>query len=224
MNYLCHGYRFLAQPYFLAGTAVPDWLNVVNRRAKARPKQVQQLSGFDDDRMRAVARGILQHHHDDDWFHRTRAFAELSLHFTDRTRSLCHNDPTIRSSFVGHILVELLLDAVVAADRPGLLDGYYRALEQIDPPLVQTVVDRIVKVPAAGLGDFIAVFQRSRFLYDYAQDDKLLMRMNNVMRRVRLPSLPHDFLDFLPEARTAVRDRMDELLVGAGIAHPGHDV
>ena len=32
MNYFAHGVRFLEDPYFLAGTAVPDWLSVVDRR------------------------------------------------------------------------------------------------------------------------------------------------------------------------------------------------
>ena len=36
MNYFGHGHRFIDNPFFLAGTAVPDWLSVVNRRVRAR--------------------------------------------------------------------------------------------------------------------------------------------------------------------------------------------
>ena len=38
MNYFAHGYAFLDDPYFLAGTAVPDWLSVIDRRMRARSK------------------------------------------------------------------------------------------------------------------------------------------------------------------------------------------
>ena len=46
--------------------------------------------------------------------------------------------------------------------------------------------------PAAGRepGTFIGMFSRERFLSDYADDGKLLFRLNQVMRRVGLPLLP----------------------------------
>jgi hypothetical protein len=36
VNYFAHGRRFIDDPYFLAGTAVPDWLNVVDRQVRVR--------------------------------------------------------------------------------------------------------------------------------------------------------------------------------------------
>ena len=41
MNYFAHGRPFVDDPYFLAGTAVPDWLNVVDRRVRVRSKQAR---------------------------------------------------------------------------------------------------------------------------------------------------------------------------------------
>ena len=76
MNYFAHGRRFTQEPYFLAGTAVPDWLNVVARRVKARSKHARVFVNNVDPRLAALARGIQQHHFDDGWFHETRAFAE----------------------------------------------------------------------------------------------------------------------------------------------------
>jgi hypothetical protein len=42
MNYLAHGREHLDRPYFLAGTAVPDWLNVSDRRSRVRRKQAAE--------------------------------------------------------------------------------------------------------------------------------------------------------------------------------------
>ena len=39
MNYFAHGHRFVDDPYFLAGTAVPDWLSVVDRKVRVRAAQ-----------------------------------------------------------------------------------------------------------------------------------------------------------------------------------------
>ena len=38
MNYFAHALPFLDQPYFMAGTAVPDWLTVVDRQRGFAPE------------------------------------------------------------------------------------------------------------------------------------------------------------------------------------------
>ena len=212
MNYLAHGFRFIDDPYFVAGTAIPDWLNVVDRKARVRSKNAAPLVDNDQEDVGSIARGIVQHHSDDDWFHGQRAFAELSLDFTVKTRESCNNDSTMRAGFVGHILVELLLDNEIAKRHPGLLDHYYETLEKIDGPLIQETVNRISKVPVSDLPQFINAFGRIRFLYDYAEDDKLLFRINNVLGRVRVPKLTERFTEILPGARAAVAERYDELI------------
>jgi hypothetical protein len=51
-------------------------------------------------------------------------------------------------------------------------------------------------------------------LWDYSDDGKLLVRLNQVMRRVRLPALPCSFVKLLPAMRSEVRQRKFELLEG----------
>lgn len=212
MNYLAHGYRFTDHPYLMAGTAVPDWLSVVDRRVRARSKGALPLVDDADPRVAAIARGIVQHHADDDWFHRTPAFAELSWQFTAQIRDVLGRDDGLRPSFLGHILVELLLDASLAENSPQLLDAYYAALDHVDGHIVQLTVNRIAARPAEQLAEFIDLFRQHRFLYDYAADDKLLQRLNQVMRRVGLANLPPELLAVLPEMRNIVRARRSELL------------
>jgi len=109
----------------MAGTAIPDWLNIIDRRMKTRRKSAIQFVKDADTRVAKIARGIVQHHHDDDWFHRTRAFAELNLQLTVMAREALPNDEGFRPSFLGHILVELLLDGILYRQQPDLLDRYY---------------------------------------------------------------------------------------------------
>ena len=86
MNYFAHGQAFVDDPWFLAGTAIPDWLNVSDRGVRVRPKNAAHLMDDADRRVAALARGITRHHEDDAWFHSTAAFAELSWGFTARLR------------------------------------------------------------------------------------------------------------------------------------------
>jgi hypothetical protein len=226
MNYFAHGRHYVADPYLLAGTAVPDWLNVVDRRIRARQKAALPLTRDDDPCVAAVARGVVQHHRDDDWFHQSRAFAELSWGFTRRVRDELPGDDGLRPSFLGHILVELLLDAVLIEEDPMRLDAYYQAMDRLDPTAVQMAVNRITQRPTDQLGRMIELFREVRFLPDYTDDDKLFFRLGQIMRRVRLSPLPNRIRAVFPWARDQVRQRRGELLQNERTrdAHhePGH--
>ena len=139
MNYFAHGRHVVEDPYLLAGTAAPDWLSVVNRRVRARATG-SAIGRLRRSALSAVARGVVQHHHDDDWFHRTRAFAELSWRFTAELRDLLPEDDGFRPSFLGHILVEILLDAALIEEDPSRLDAYYDALGSLAPARVSRCV------------------------------------------------------------------------------------
>jgi hypothetical protein len=212
LNYLAHGYRFVDRPWFLAGTAIPDWLGAADRRVRVRSKQAEPFTHDADDRLAELASGILQHHADDAWFHETNAFVELSMKFTFAIRGHLPADDRFRPGFLGHISVELLLDSVLAARSPGRLDAYYQAVSQVDPETVQEFVNRMASGSTSRLARLIGLFKSERFLDDYATDDGLLMRLNHVMLRVGLETLPDSLLTFLAEAREVVTQRADELL------------
>jgi len=212
MNYFSHGYRFVDDPYFVAGTAVPDWLSVADRRVRARAARAKPLIDDPDPCLSAVARGVVQHHHDDGWFHNTDAFNEVCWEVTARCRAALPPDEGFRPSFLGHILVEILLDDALAAADPSALERYYAAMSKLDPVVVQAAVNQIAAVPTDRLAWFIGRFCNERFLYDYAHDAKLLFRLNQVMRRVRLSRLPDSFQSVLPAARRLVWARVSDLL------------
>ncbi|MEQ8790738.1 MAG: hypothetical protein RIC55_30855 [Pirellulaceae bacterium] len=214
MNYFAHGRHYTNDPYFLAGTAVPDWLSVVDRKVRARRKNAARFVEDEDPRVAALARGVVQHHHDDDWFHQTRAFVELNLEFTVAIRDRLGADAGFRPSFLGHILVEILLDAVLIEEQPERLDAYYAAMRQLDPQLVGEAVNQMATQTTPLLAALLPRFSAERFLYDYADDGKLLWRLNHVMRRVKLPQLPASLGEYFPEARRRVGERRPELLAG----------
>ena len=118
----------------------------------------------------------------------------------------------MRPSFLGHILVELLLDSELIRVAPEQLTAYYRALDALDVELVGWTVNQIATRRVENLSRLIPRFSTERFLYDYAEDAKLLFRLNNVMQRVKLPPLPDDLCLWFPEARQQVRGRVSQLL------------
>lgn len=212
MNYLAHGARFLDDPYFLAGTAVPDWLSVVNRKVRVRRQPAAALLADPDEPTRRLAAGIMQHLDDDRWFHQSRAFVETSLEFSLQLRDRLPGDEGFRPSFLGHIVVEILIDAMLMQRSQAVADRYYEALATVAAPKVQQVVNRIAAVSTDQLDGWISRFLEVRFLYDYLDDDKLLFRLEQVMRRVGLPALGQQLSGWLPTARAVVAGRCDLLL------------
>ncbi len=223
MNYFAHGRSYVEEPYFLAGTAVPDWLNVVNRRVKARSKAALVWIDDSDPLLASVARGVVQHHVDDDWFHQSPAFLELQWRFTVELRASLPDNDGLRPSFLGHILVELLLDSALIVESPSRLDAYYAALERLDARAVQEAVERISGKELPTLATWIPRFCQERFLYDYQEDAKLLARLNMVMRRVGLSPLPASLVEWLPGARLEVAQKRAALLARPSTERPAND-
>lgn len=212
MNYFAHALRFLDRPYFVAGTAVPDWLSVADRQVRVRAKLIEPLLRDDRLPLSEVAAGAWQHLHDDGWFHSTRAFFEVSTSLAVSFRGVLGPDDSHRTSFLGHIVTELLIDAELIERHPGQIERYYEALEGIEPLVVQQAVNAMAKTSTECLAPLIPRFLDERFLPDYLSDERLLHRLNQVMRRVKLPALPAEAATVLDRARRLIRDRLSELL------------
>lgn len=212
MNYLAHAYKHLDNPYFAAGTSLPDWLSVIDRKNRARKQYAEPVINHQDEVIATFARGCLQHHHDDFWFHQCQRFVELSTTFSVELRSLLEPGLGHQAGFAGHISVELLLDAVLCERDSGLLNRYYDNLQSLDPQRVEAAANAICRKPVTQLAALLPRFIEARFLADYHDDELLLWRLNGVMHRVGLPMMPPAVIHWLATARNRVRLHADELL------------
>ena len=97
-------------------------------------------------------------------------------------RDALPDDEGFRPSFLGHILVELLLDAALIAANPPRLDQLLQC-PRIARPAKSGAVNEVTAKPADRLAWFIERFCEVRFLYDYADDAKLWFRLNQVLSR-----------------------------------------
>jgi hypothetical protein len=214
VNYFAHALPFLDRPYFVAGTGVPDWLAVVGRPLRLRLRHVEPFCDDADPCLADVARGIAQHLRDDARFHATRYFAETSLAMTVRVRDALACETGMRPAFLGHLLVELPLDASLVADHPDDVRRYYDALGEVDSQFVQSAVNRMAPWTTDQMAVFIGMYLQERILYDYLDDGRLMLRLNQVLRRVGQPCLPEGFPGILPAARTLVAEQRDSLMKG----------
>ena len=213
MNYFAHGLAFLDDPYFLAGTAVPDWLNVVDRKVRLRREQVEPFVDGSGTPAARFAAGILRHLDDDDWFHATVGFEQATREMTGLFREhLAAIRENPRASFLGHITTELILDGVLIARDPKRLDDYYASLATVDPEWIERAVSEITGQEVTSLGWFCERFLGARFLFDYLQAPKLVFRLNQVVTRIKLRPLPFSTVKVIEGGWPIVRRHLSELL------------
>ncbi len=191
---------------------MPDWLTLVARKTRVSRRTTGEWMISDNDVTANIARGISRHHHDDEWFHSSRAFAELNLQFSVELRDLLGADAGFRPYFTGHIVIEMLLDAWIALRDPAALPEFYRLIESVDPQTVQANVNRMAARPTDKFTWFIPHFCRERYLYDYAEDSRVRYRMNRILDGIGLASLPAEFENWLIRARETIYARAGELL------------
>lgn len=212
MNYLSHAYQYLETPRLAAGTAIPDWLSVVDRRVRVRSRRAEKVIDYLVPQEQEIARGALQHLQDDHLFHTCPVFMRLEARVASWFRSTMPDRGDHRPGFLGHILVELLLDDVIAERTPGLLDAYYDALRRVRPDEIQRVVNQLCLRTTTRLAEFIEKFIEARVIYDYSDDHRLLLRLNQVLLRVRLQRLGDDSIKILSRTRELVREFAADLL------------
>jgi hypothetical protein len=212
MNCFSHAYRFIdGDPYFVVGTSIPDWLGMIDRKTRVRRQSALPLIDCEDSATQALARGIIQHHDDDLWFHQSPAFAELQVTFTRQLGAL-FDESRFRPHFVAHIALEMLIDAVLAEFDLGRLDRYYTLVQSVDPAFVESIVNRVAAKKTDRLAAYFPRYLREAFLYDYLRDEGVSYRVNRILSAIGLGALPPVFTEWVGSVRGAVRHRIAELL------------
>jgi hypothetical protein len=212
MNCFAHAYPFLEDPYFIVGACLPDWMAVINRKVRFRSHRIAPWIESTDPRIRSLFSGVQQHLNDDHWFHGTSIFVELNLKLSKRLAYFESGISSLQSNFVAHIAIEMLIDDELSNRHPGQLEYYYEQLNVVDAAWLQNQLEQFAVDREVAYARFHERFLEARFLFDYASNDGMLYRLNQVMRRAQLSPLSSRTVEWIPEVRVAVRDHFLDLL------------
>jgi hypothetical protein len=212
VNYLAHGFRHVGDPWMLAGTALPDWLRVLDRRARAPAGAAALRTADADPRVASLARGVVRHHEDDRRFHGSAAFDATRRAVAAEIRSVLSESDGHRPWFIAHLVVEVQLDAAIEAAAPGSVAAYYASLGSLDPDEVEGVSATLARPGGPGLARIVRAFLAERFLAEYADPAAVVRRLDRVVRRVRQPGLPPALAEVLASTQALVAARTEDLL------------
>lgn len=212
MNCFAHALPWLGDPWMVAGTCLPDWLAVADRRLRIRERTARQWIGSTDRDLDRLAAGVVRHHQDDHWFHGGPEFQSLNIALSLELRDLQESTSSLQTNLAAHIVIEMLIDGRLDELHPGMLEEYYRQLDQIPAAQLASHVEAMTGRDAQAIALLFDRFRRERFLFDYARDEGVLYRLNRVLIRVGLPALPMPVLDWLPSVRQRVSASIGGLL------------
>jgi hypothetical protein len=214
MNSFSHALAFFDDPYFAAGACVPDWLTACDRRCRARKKRAANWVDDDDPVMRSVARGVVQHHEDDYWFHGSAEFTRMNMLMAVEYREKFGNTQTMRASLIGHIVIEMLLDAWLESKFPGAMEAMYVWLAKLDAEKIQSSINQFATKPTDKLAAEIGRFLKVRYLFDYLKDGGVRYRMNKVLGRLQLDLMPEESIKWIGKKRELIYASAPALLKG----------
>lgn len=213
MNSFAHALPFLDDPYFAVGCCIPDWLSACDRKCRARERRASAFAESDDPLIAKVARGVVQHHQDDSWFHQTAAFNQMVVEFSVSLRDVFDDNHSLRPRFFGHVVIELFLDAFLDQKFPGQLERFYDQIELVDVACVENAVNLFANRPTNKLVAGIERFRQDRYLFDYRTDPGVAFRIGGVFKRLKLEPFDERILDWMPTARQQVIENAPALLV-----------
>ncbi len=212
MNCFSHALPSLDNAYVAAGSCIPDWLGAADRKCRARERKATPFIEHEDPIVAAVAQGIVNHHQDDHWFHTNTTFQQMNIKFAVEIRELLDKERGMRTGFVGHVLIELFLDAWLHKRFPGKLEYYYEQLETIDPEKTQAVVNLFSSNKTDKLAGAIRRVIKDRYLFDYSENSTTLYRINRVLKHIGLEKIDDRILPWMVTARERVYDQVPDLL------------
>lgn len=190
MNLVAHFYldRDRVNSYFIVGAATPDLLSIYNSSLRIKSRHLKKM---DDDQSGRITptflAGLQRHFFADGVFHTSPLFQQQTKRISNMLVSYFPELDIQRKFFVGHILLELMMDKVLIDQNPGILESYYGHFESLQP------FKELRKASELALGNelpnyeaYMNKFIRRRYLYDYANFNHLAWILRRILRRVSI--------------------------------------
>ena len=188
MNFLSHFYHELpcSDPYFAAGVVLPDILsNYSHRTGEVVKLHENKFVEPDSEAQTSLLKGVKRHYTIDGYFHESEFFARnteaISHHFKKRDYACFEK----RLYAVSHVMLEIMLDRKILMEERSACVKMYTLLDWVDKKEVSKLV--ALNSPASepdAVAEHFDGFRVRKFVYDYAEEDRLTELMNSINKRL----------------------------------------
>lgn len=214
MNFLSHFYldRQSTDSLFVSGTCTPDLMSIFNRTMRVKHhSQVIPLGS------ETFYQGVLRHYAADKAFHSCDFFLEESHNIALFLRKSFPSEQVHRTFFVGHVLVELLIDKILIGQDERLVGDFYAHLEVVSPQTLSQTTQHFVTQPLLGYEAFLQRFIQNRYLFHYSKYEYIIFVLKQIVSRVGISQTTFmdspTFLDYLMEYEKELIPKVENLFV-----------
>ncbi len=188
MNFLSHFYHEApcTDPYFAAGLLLPDILsNYSFRHGEVVKLHANKLVDSDDENLLAMRRGVMRHYEVDGFFHESGFFDSNVRSIKELIRSKKFSCFQKRLYAFAHVLLEIMLDRMLLAKDRRICDAFYSLMDGVDPKkLTAFMTANTTASKPAGITEHFQQFRQLKFIYDYADDGRLLELLSRLNSRL----------------------------------------
>jgi hypothetical protein len=184
MNFLSHYYfdretSPQLRGYHTLGTILPDLLKNANKNINLHPEKLHHA----DPKISDIILGWQKHLDVDRYFHTSQFFITHSSELRVLLTPAVAGSP-VKTFFLGHIALELLLDSLLITTGEVSTDDFYKHLSACDNDIIEQFLN------FAGLADtdqffrFYENFKRSRYLETYAETQQIAYALRRICMRI----------------------------------------
>lgn len=190
VNYLTHYFfnREISDHDFHIGVAVPDMLSAFSRKARPNFEKARDLVAEAEESVEtSFWKGVINHEHGDQIFHCSDYFKHFTGEIKRNFRARKFPGMRVRSWFLAHISLEIVLDHVLIKNTPDLVAKFYRSFDSRQDDEISSNTLGILHEESLGNGFevYVQQFKSRRFLEHYRNLDGITEAVNRVCIRAR---------------------------------------
>lgn len=184
MNFLSHYYfeRYALDSHQVLGGLLPDLLKNVDKTYNIQIQKFENQLEFHPQAI-AISKGWKRHVEVDRIFHNSDFFYNHT-HQLRKNIEYIVSDLPIRSSFLAHIGLELLLDHILIEKQHLSVARMYEHLENIDKTIVKKYLKTFNSVDEERFFRFYDRFVESKYIFEYQKIENIPHALYNICKRI----------------------------------------
>lgn len=183
MNFLSHFYfdRNTAAPERVIGVVLPDLVKNAKKEWSLRPEK--QEAYYDDDNLSNIFEGWKRHIEVDNYFHSSDFFCRHTHNIKNLISPILVNSP-VRPSFLAHIALELMLDALLLKESLVEANDFYSIISEVDRESLECFLELNSVYETEQFFSFLDEFIEASYLNTYRDAKSIVYALNRICMRV----------------------------------------
>lgn len=184
MNFLSHFYfdRHTTDPDRVIGVVLPDLVKNAKKEWSFRPEK-QETALLQNTSLRSIFTGWKRHIEVDKHFHSSDFFCQHTQRIKNLIAPILVSSP-VRPSFVAHISLELMLDALLLTNSKVEAEPFYARIAEASRPALNNFLELNKVDDTSPFFSFLDEFIKASYLNSYREAENIMYALSRICMRL----------------------------------------